>query len=114
MGGGACSQREKQAWEAWRESLNSVWLCASHLLGRVVTDITSSLSKTRFHISRIPGQVVSPPSLPCSPNPSLCGPREAGSAWKGNWGGPRVLLGKRKVHPTDSCESEPDLDSLGV
>ena len=24
------------------------------------------------------------------------------------------LLGKRKVHPTDSCESEPDLDSLGV
>ena len=37
------------------------------------------------------GKWLSPPSLPCSPNPSLCRPREAGSAWKGDWGGPRVL-----------------------
>ena len=55
-----------------------------------------------------------PPSLPCSPNPSSCRPREAGSAWKGDWGGPRVLLGKRKFHPTGPCEPEPDPDSLGV
>ena len=55
-----------------------------------------------------------PPSLPCSPNPSSCRPREAGSAWKGDWGGPRVLLGKRKFHPTGPCEPEPDPYSLGV
>lgn len=40
-----------------------------------------------------------PPSLPCSPNPSSCRPREAGSAWKGA-GWPKLLLGKRKFHPT--------------
>lgn len=113
MGGGG-SQREKQTWEAWRESLNSVWLHAPHLLGRAVTDITSSLSKTRFHISRIPGQVALP-SLPALLTQPI--PLQTQGGWErleGRLGWPKGALGNRKVHPTDSCESEPDLDSLGV
>lgn len=83
-------------------------LCVSHLPWQ--SSLQTYLISLR-PASRSPGfQGSGSPSLPLCPafTQPIMQTQEAGSAWKGDWGGPRVLLGERKFHPTGPCEPEPD------